>query len=296
VNLFSAAERLAAIDRSQVQLNNQQCLHALDSQANCQVCTLICPEQAVQIGPPPVFDIQRCDNCLACVPACPVGAFRADDVHQSLLNCATRADGAALELNCSLHPHPGSGLPESLGIQVRGCLAGLGAGSLLSLAALDIGRVILRTDACTDCPKSSLIPWIKRNLASVKTLLDAFGSNLSIEHSDTRDSMELVERPLWQADNPPLSRRDLFRIASRQGKIAAARAMIHDSESSAHRLPRERQRVMKALDHLMGEIDIHRSNARIEGFGLVSISKECTACQACAKVCPSGALMYQEEE
>ena len=45
---------------------------------------------------------------------------------------------------------------DATGIRVRGCLAGLGVGTYLALAAMGLERIILRLDACEDCPWVSL--------------------------------------------------------------------------------------------------------------------------------------------
>jgi ferredoxin len=176
MDLVSAAERLAAIDRSEVAFDQKGCLHSRDKFSECTACFEVCPLDAIQPGKPPGFDYGSCDNCLACLPVCPAGAFSADDALPSLLNCAARAESRSIELVCELHPQPDMGLPGSmLGVQVRACLVGLGPGAYLGLAALGFERIIARTDHCEDCPLGALAPKIDAHPPNGKNNVRALG-------------------------------------------------------------------------------------------------------------------------
>jgi len=142
VSLLNAAERFASIDRSQVLLDGKRCLHAQDQSSDCEACFSVCPVAAITAGKPPTLDVERCESCLACLPVCPVGAYRADDNVADLLTCATHIEDQPVELLCGLHPQPGTGAnPEAIGIQIQGCLVGLGSGAFLTLSALGVKRL-----------------------------------------------------------------------------------------------------------------------------------------------------------
>ncbi len=53
MSLFDAAERFAAMDRSQVILDPKRCLHSLDQNSTCSACLGLCPENAILEGKPP---------------------------------------------------------------------------------------------------------------------------------------------------------------------------------------------------------------------------------------------------
>ena len=129
MSLLNAAERFSSLDHSQIILDINRCVHSQDQYAECTACFTICPVDAIIAGNPPRLHSELCQSCLACLPTCPVGAYRADDDVADLLNCATHMEEQPVELLCGLHPHPESGIgSESIGIRIRGCLAGLGTG------------------------------------------------------------------------------------------------------------------------------------------------------------------------
>lgn len=296
MDLISAAERLAAIDRSAVTLDQAGCLHSWDKFSDCELCYRVCPLQAIQEGKPPALDAEKCNTCLACLPVCPAGAFSAGDALPALLNCVARADAGTIELVCELHPAAEIGIPEfDLAIRTRGCLAGLGPGAYLALISLGCKRVVARTDACDECPFGSLKQRIEANITAARRLLEPWGWAGRL--STMLDEEFGAERPLWEAENPPLSRRDLFRLASRQSQVAAARVLAKDEQVAGRRPPRERRRVISALQHLPNpESSAYPTQAGM-GFAMVAVSPECSACKACARACPTGCLkVIQSEE
>jgi ferredoxin len=293
VSLLDAAERFASIDRSQIVLDAHRCLHAHDQYSDCAACFRICPADAIAPGKPPVLDAGRCQSCLACLPACPAGAYRADDDVSGLLNCATHVEDQAVELICGLHPQPGTGSDAgAIGIQCHGCLAGLGTGGYLMLFALGLKRLTVRTDACSACKWRSLHAEIQRQTRQANEFLSAWDLGDSVICLDEIPSA--VERALWDSRNPPLSRRDLFRLAARQGQHAMARAVESGVSESKRQPGRDRLRLLAAVAHLpepSRAADLHDL-----GFATLTISDACTACGACGKACPGDALRFEKND
>lgn len=293
MNLLSAAEKLAEIDRSQVRFEPERCLHALDRFSVCQACLGLCPVDAIQPSKPPRFDEETCQNCLACLPACPTGAFSADDAVAALLQCAARREGATIEVACLQVDRLDHAPQDSaLAIQVGGCLAGLGSGAYLALAALGLERVYARLDACEACAWGAMQSHIAAQIAEANQWLQAWSGAALIETISTTAALEPASRPAWDAANPPLSRRDLFRLASRQGQVAVARSLEKRPDHPGKHPVRLRQRLLNALQHLDGPADASASLAGL-GFASLSVSEACTACQVCARACPTGALTFE---
>ena len=293
MSLLNAAERFASIDRSQIILDPKRCLHAQDQHSDCVACFEICPVQAIVIGKPPSIDPEKCESCLACLPACPVGAFHADDDVADLLTSATHIEDQTVELLCGLHPRPESGVDsESIGIQIHGCLAGLGTGALLALSALGIKRLTLRTDSCSACKWHSLRSQLHLQTEKATRFSSACENEITITCMDEIEAP--VERPLWGAKNPPLSRRDLFRMMAKQGQVALARAMENGATASKRQPGRDRLRLISAVSHLpesASSISLNEFN-----FATLTISQACTACGACGRACPTEALRFETND
>ena len=298
MNFLSAAERLAAIDRSRVALHIDSCLHVLDKFSTCQACDSICPAEAIQAGKPPRLETENCQGCLACLPVCPTGAFQADDAIPSLLNCAAKLETESIELLCEHNPLPEKGLKEDgTAIRVKGCLAGIGSGGYLALLALGLEEVIVRDDACSQCPWGKLKTQIEAQIASTQRLLAAWGRAEALRDSGPLEGQTLFERPGWEASNPPLSRRDLFRLASRQGQLAAARVLSAEHPNTGKHASRQRLRMLAAIAHFPKPSESGRSlSLEGQGFAVLTISEECTACGVCARACPTGALQFTRQE
>jgi ferredoxin len=227
-----------------------------------------------------------------------VGALGGEDAVPALLECATRtevSEAPVVELLCARHPQPERGLqPEALGLRLRGCLAGLGAGAYLALVALGARRVVARTEACAECPWSALQPAIEAQLALAQRLLA--GRNLPADRLGA-GGQPAAERPLWEADNPPMSRRDVFRRLSRQGQVAAARAWAAgEAVASGQRGPgRDRRRAIQALAALPAPADLQAGTVSLAGLGFahLEVSDACTACGVCERACPTAALRFE---
>jgi ferredoxin len=292
MNLLSFAERIAALDASAVKFDEERCLHTVDKGSTCSACFELCPVQAIQPGRPPVLDAGQCKSCLACLPACPVGAYQADDMVANLLASVARQETPAVELVCSLHPQPETGLLPA-GIKVYGCLAGVGAGALMGLNSLGCRDIALRVDACGQCPWSSLKTAIDAQAQLAGQLLSAW---------DGAGQVRLIEqaadarpRALWRALDPPMTRRDLFRITA-QGRVAQARTIENGQPVEEHRPGRERMRMLAAAqvlgipDHLLAELP------QAGDFAALFAEDTCTACGACERACPTGALELRLNE
>jgi ferredoxin len=295
VNLFNIADKFAALDRSDVTLEPGRCLHSQYRFSDCAACADICPVNAISKSKPPTLDSKACQGCLACLPVCPVGAFAADDAVAPLLNAVTHLEGRRLELLCDRNPRAELGFSEnSTGIRVRGCLAGLGSGTYLALAAFGLEHIQVRTDACSACHWEALGKQVEAQVSQAKQLLGGWGKGEILDSASASDTP--VERPLWKASNPPLSRRDLFLMAARQGQIAIARSIEDGQPRSGHRPGRDRRRILGAVAHLPAPAST--DGIRLDGleFATLSVSGSCTACGACARACPTAALQYKRNE
>jgi ferredoxin len=295
MNFLSAADRLSAIDRKAIVFNPDRCLHAMDKYAECEACYQVCPVGAITSGKPPSLYKEACKTCLACLPVCPTGAYLAEDAVLALTKAALRLETDAVELACEAHPDIILGLTEaSVCIRVRGCLAGLGSSAYLTLFATKKEQVSVRLDACQDCPWGKLQAQVLTQIQEAKKILNRWELSNQLEPVLNVTEKELHERPVWEADNPPLSRRELFTFATQRSQLLAARAMYPESGLKAEQRPGANRLRMAAVisQFPQSEFDIQD----LSGLAVISVSNECTACGACERTCPTNAIDFSQHE
>lgn len=299
MDILSISERLAAIDRSAIVYDPQVCVHTRDRKATCQACFTTCPTDAIQPGTPPTLNADACQSCLACLPACPVDAFHADDAVADLLICATRLEVKTIEVVCELHPDPERGASRApQAVRVKGCLAGLGAGAYLTLAALGMETIYARAEMCGECPWGKAQSQITAQVQAASDLLRGWDRQESIQAVLSPPAEAGARRPLWRAENPPISRRDLFRLAAQRSQVAAARMMAADQDKRAGPQPgRDRRRANQALGQ-MPQAGENASSVKLGeyGYARVTVSEKCSACGVCARACPTAALTLTSSE
>jgi Fe-S-cluster-containing hydrogenase component 2 len=296
--LLSQTERLAAIGETSISLNISRCLHSKFDVFECDACYSVCPVEAIQASKLPELDTEACQNCLACLPVCPTDAFSAKDAFQPLLYCTTRIEANSIELLCQLNNNNALVTENAeAGIRIKGCLAGLGVGALVVLLILDYQEIVLRLDSCGECPWGSLQPRIKKHYSQIQKLLKPWHKvgTLSLVEDPVLGPTD--DRPIWDTDNPPLSRRALFKMVGRQGQITIARA-LESSETNFNKRPgRDRLRLVKAVEMLSErEQEIASCDLDPFGFAVLSISEDCSACGVCTRVCPTETLQLEIEE
>lgn len=289
MNLLALAQRLGESEDRTIVLNQAGCLHTIDKFSTCEACFEICPAGAIQPGKPPALDAEACQYCLACLPACPVGAYMGKDEVQTLANCAARLGTDRFEVVCALNPNLEVGVAEAA-VRVRGCLAGLGIGAYLTLVSQGMEQVIVRTEACGECPWGALQPQVEAQVAGAQRLLAGMGKAEAIVCAAPQTMETLQKRPIWNADSPPMRRRDLFRWQAHDAETETAAAATSDLQNPF----RERLRILRALQQLplSPENAVTISMAGL-GFGLLTISDKCTACGTCARACPTEALQFE---
>ncbi|MEN6410630.1 MAG: 4Fe-4S binding protein [Anaerolineaceae bacterium] len=295
MNLFDAAERFASIDPAQVHLDSGCCLYSRDQNSNCSNCFDICPEGAIQPGKPPVLNPEVCKSCMACLPVCPVGAYQAEDRASNLYTCVSRIEGTSVELICGLHPLPQTGADAATtAVQIQTCLASLGVGIYAGLTALGLEHILVRTDACAQCPWQSLKPAIQKQVEKAQGFLAGWEKPKEIRCVDHLD--QPVERPLLQAKTPPMTRRDLFRMAALQTKAALARELNPGVMDEKQHINPDRLRLTAAVSRLGDPESADRTALEGLEFATLTVADTCTACGACARACPSNALRLYVNE
>lgn len=276
-------------DGGSIAFDDKKCVLAVDRYATCALCAEGCPSGALSRNGSVTFHADACVQCGLCLHLCPLGAFSGDDSIEKLAGCAARLERRGqIELACARHPAPELGPGESEAVIVaEGCLAALGPSAYLALLAQGHTRILARLDACAACAQGKAREGIEQALAVARALggpVDAL-----CDGAETG----WVTRPLVRAAQPPLSRRDFLRTFAAHGQALAAQAVAPDDEpdTGAKRPPRERRRLLNVLGRLpaTGERFVDAAP-----FARARVGAACTACGACARACPTGALQLRQ--
>jgi MinD superfamily P-loop ATPase len=309
LNLISSIDRTANDEPSPVNFQASRCLHSIDKYSNCESCLEVCPAEAILPGKPPEWEPARCEHCFACLTVCPTQAFSGDstfagirnspgeDELKDLLACAVRLEQRTIALVCRRNPNLDQQAPETdVSLQFQGCLAGISAGMYLSLLATGSDKVYIRMDACQSCPWKSLKSQVINQVSVAERLLSATGRPGSLKIVEWDQLQARNHTPVWDTHNPPLSRRDLFRMAGILAKVAEIQALAEAPEQRERSAPREHRRLVNAFRKVARVMVAPETSLAGMGFANLQLSDACTACGACARACPTGAIVYAENE
>ncbi|MCC6168792.1 MAG: 4Fe-4S dicluster domain-containing protein [Caldilineaceae bacterium] len=297
-NLLTLAERMARLDETPIRLEAARCLHSQNKDAVCTACVDVCPADAIALAGGVTLGEEACIVCGACLPVCPTGAFEGDDGVADLLQCAVNLEpGISLELACAHHPAPEQGAADAavdatvdaVVVRVTGCLAALGPSAYLALACAGMAQIGGRLDACAGCALGRAAAAIPAAVGMAQELLARGGVDGSL--TLLTEVRAARTRPVYSTQNPPLSRRGLFRVLANQGARRAARLLGSDTALAGVRGPsRERRRLIAALRRL----PIVDADALLDGlpFAAYAAAASCTACGVCARACPTAALSF----
>lgn len=293
--LALAAERLAQ-ERPPITVDAWQCLRARDKSSACDACVSACPVNAITLEGGVQVDGDACIRCGLCLHRCPAGVFDGRDGVYKLLNCATQiVDHEVIELACSAHPEAAIGAKDvDAVISANSCLSTFSASAYIGLLALGVKQVRLRLDACRECPLGALHGEIARELETTQTLLEPLGLGEAVVEAEEPEGGH--KRPLYTTTNPPVSRRGFFQTLARQRVVAVediqpANTPQIEGERSA---PRERRRLVNALHYVAQQGTA--TQIGVEGFTRLGVVDGCTACGLCARVCPTGALTFEQTD
>ncbi|MDZ7844398.1 MAG: 4Fe-4S binding protein [Anaerolineales bacterium] len=289
MNWLSVAGKLADAVNSGISLDAERCLHTVDRFSDCQACFQVCPVQAIRPGSPPTVDESSCEECLACLSICPVDAYQGKDAFPALMRCVSRLQGKSVEIICEQDstPHEGS-CSERIGLQIKGCFAGLGVGAWIILALSGLESLHLRLSFCENCRWRALRDLVSRQVRVANQILESWGCEERVEVEGKDPGT--ISRPLWQAGAPPLSRREMFKIVTNQSKVSLAYTLGNRVKDSSKKPGRDQRRLAFVVEHLLDRTVEGRQLPPEVNMGSLEVGEHCTACCACARICPTGAL------
>ena len=126
------------------EIDSEACVHALLEQAQCQSCVQACPRQAWVLDEDSLgLDIEACDGCGLCTPACPTGALH---IHLPWVVRSLGGNLIAL-FACERSPVDAgtAGIP---------CIHALGMRQLLLLHTSGIRYLMVSCGECDGCERN----------------------------------------------------------------------------------------------------------------------------------------------
>lgn len=265
--------------------------------SECSRCADVCPHEALVLRDDGVgLDATRCQNCGLCVSACRTGAWTSEQFKPiDLLRQAIKLP--AFSVACA----PSGAVADA----VVPCLGALDAASLAYLAKRRIPVTLRGAEHCTACPHGERgAAQLAMNLAACDVLMRAaepLAGEPWIAPQREAAAPHVADR---QADRLPegfaAGRRQLFRRLVGRGVDEVARApepppSAPDSaiRPGAYALTEQRELLQIVCARKDGQPFTVPLDDALPLMAL-TLYAGCTACEACFRVCPTGALQIEE--
>ena len=280
------------------------CLNRRFKQSNCARCQALCPVRAIQLlDHLPALDEASCVRCGGCLHVCPTEVFsQASPLEQRLVKCANALPETAIAVVCPLHPAPEqSTTPSTAVLRHARCLAGLGVSDLLAISRDGERSVWLDDSPCPGCPLASNQSEIVRHAADANALLAAAerpGTVLPASAQRATKSQP-VKRPVVEGSQPRMSRRGLFASFLPATPDPPDPQEPLDPEptrwSQGKRLPPLRRLLLRRLRRLAAPATTAATPAATPFRGVYIDAERCSACELCARFCPTDALHFVKD-
>lgn len=248
----------------------ERCVHALIEIASCQACVDVCPRGAWIIDDEQVgIDANRCDGCNLCVAACPQGAIQADTIpalksneeHTMALLACDRAGALS-----------GTGAVP--------CLHALGLNAMITLYRKGVDSMVCSTADCDTCPRGGA-PRLSTRLKEFNRLLrERRMPEMQFLNLDADAWSKLARKESREAEGPSMSRRQFFRRTTRA--VISGHENLHVTGAAAG-----------DTFEPAGSIIPSQTAAQLVPFLAQIDPIRCNACDACARLCPHGAIRVE---
>jgi ferredoxin len=169
-------------------------------------------------------------------------------------------------------------------VEIRSCLAALGAAAYVGLAALGVAAARVRVEACGDCPIGALGGAIAQSTTDAATLT---AMPIMLEAAPAVG----YDKPQYVTHAPRVTRRSFWRRLTGDLPAPASPLLAPEAPAAGKQPPPERRALLRGLAELP-----ERQRAQGPFFPSFTATPACTACGVCANICPTGALAFGVED
>lgn len=241
-------------------IDGERCVHALSAAARCEVCVAVCPHQALALGADSLtFDEAACTGCGLCRSACPESAIAFDAPAFAMLVDQVKPRAFAACQKAGVGSGPG----------VVPCLHGVTEKDLGELAREGVALLVTAYGDCASCANATASTLAAR-ISVHNRLAAARGSKALLEEAvlDARRWSALAAEVKPAHTDVDQGRRALFGLfLDHRGK---GRTEARQPGGAAG-----------------GDV-LYRYVPQLAGAA-------CVGCDACARVCPHGAISVQRD-
>ena len=268
--------------RDDLSVDLSRCLKMRFNASRCRRCVDICPHQAVTLDDGLAINPDQCSGCLLCTTVCPVGALE-----------SSRSDFFICLAQLSKVPEPVLGCirTKKSANATLACLGGLADEHLLMLSHTLTGSLTLNLTSCPDCPNHSMTVHLRKRLDSLAEDRP-FGRKCRLVLADSAEklnySQEVVDRRSFFKSVGHYLFKGADTILFPQTEQVQQR-----SEYGEKRLPLRRE-LLNRIRATISPEGAGRIRKDFEFF--VSFADNCTSCQGCVAICPTGALQTKSSE
>lgn len=258
-----------------VRIDSSRCLRMRFSESGCCHCVAVCPHGAVTVDGRLAINSEKCHGCLLCTTVCPAGALETGDDYSACLSSLAKV------------PEPVLGCirTQECSNATMACLGGLSPEHLLSLIHILAGTVSLNLSLCADCCNSSMIASLHHCLMVLSRAGLTKGSG-QIVLVESAQEIHFRDAAVNRRSFFKLFRNSVIETAGLALSVAQGQADVQASYG-LKRLPARRELLNRTRTRLSPEMTV---KCRDQFDFQVTCNENCSYCQGCVAICPTGAL------
>lgn len=293
---------LIANEDQTIEVSTKTCKREWFRQSECQLCSDVCPEQAItfelgEVGPK---ISESCSQCGLCIDACPTETFQYNwDMLQYYLDQMQSINNNDIQTNDCLEVHCHQALALSEHAISIHCLSSFNENLILASALMGFKGLELSSGHCEQCHFSSGKALCESAIKKAKTMISAVRKepfiiqiNESLKHSNNderlsrRSFFTRIKKNIKQKTLPAdyVKQQPLETLLNEVSLEQTSKEEVSDKRLSAKR---------ESLIQLLKSHKTNQTNktVHLSHWKKMQVEEEkCVACATCVNVCPTGAL------